>query len=226
MKVLILGDGLLGSELNRQTGWDVLSRKRDGIDFCNPKSYNLDGYDVVINCIACTDTYGKDKEVHWNVNYKGVADLVDACNEKNVKLVHISTDYVYAGSESCASEDTVPIHNNSWYGYTKLLSDGHVQLKSKNYLLIRCGHKPRPFPYDKATMQVGNFDYVDVIAGLIIDLIKSDKSGTFNVGTEKKTMFDLASRTKNVEAINDLPFENMPKDVSMNVDKLNNKKDE
>ena len=32
MKVLILGDGLLGSELHKQTGWDVASRKLGNLD--------------------------------------------------------------------------------------------------------------------------------------------------------------------------------------------------
>ena len=30
---------------------------------------------------------------------------------------------------SSASEEDVPVHNNTWYGYTKLLSDGLVQLR-------------------------------------------------------------------------------------------------
>ena len=49
---LILGDGLLGSELHKQTGWDYISRKKDGIDFTDIDSYKnyiLDYYEV-INC--------------------------------------------------------------------------------------------------------------------------------------------------------------------------------
>jgi hypothetical protein len=30
MKVLVLGDGLLGNEIIKQTNWDYLSRKKDG----------------------------------------------------------------------------------------------------------------------------------------------------------------------------------------------------
>ena len=33
MRVLIIGDGLLGSEIIKQTGWDYISRKKDQIDF-------------------------------------------------------------------------------------------------------------------------------------------------------------------------------------------------
>ena len=32
MEVLVLGDGLLGSEIIKQTGWDYLSHSKDGID--------------------------------------------------------------------------------------------------------------------------------------------------------------------------------------------------
>ena len=47
---LILGDGLLGSELHKQTGWDYISRKKDGIDFTDIDSYKnyiLDYYEVI-----------------------------------------------------------------------------------------------------------------------------------------------------------------------------------
>ena len=53
MKVLVLGDGLLGSEIVRQTGWDYVSRKKDGLDITDYHSLItvvLD-YDIVVNCI-------------------------------------------------------------------------------------------------------------------------------------------------------------------------------
>ena len=76
MNRLILGDGLLGSELIKQTGWDYISRKKDGIDFIVPETYDylISKYDEIINCIAFCDTYNEDKDKHWNVNYKAVAD--------------------------------------------------------------------------------------------------------------------------------------------------------
>ena len=95
--------------------------------------------------------------------------------QNNQKLVHISSDYIYSGSNSNASINDIPIHNQTWYGYTKLLGDAHVQLKANHYLIIRCGHKSKPFIHDKAFEDViGNFDYVDKIAELIIKLINDD----------------------------------------------------
>jgi hypothetical protein len=226
MKVLIVGDGMLGSclkELNPR--WDVLSRKQGGLNINDftfmPK---IKEYDVIINCIAYTNTYDNDRDKHWNVNYEWVDKLVEACNVYNKKLVHISTDYVYANSHSNASEESVPVHHNSWYGYTKLLSDAHVQLKSTNYLLVRCGFKPTPFPYDEApTIMVGNFDYVDTIAEQLTLMIMKSYTGLYNVGTPLKSMYDLAMDTKkDVVKTLVLPVKDMPTDVSMDLAKLKN----
>ena len=217
---LILGDGLLGSELVKQTGWDYISRKKDMMDL-NDMVYfikDVERYDEIINCIAHTDTYDENKDSHWNVNYKFVADLVDACSDK--KLIHISTDYVYSGSEENANEYDIPVHNRTWYGYTKLLSDSYVQLRSNNYLLVRCGHKEYPFKYEKAFTDIkGNFDYVDKIASLIINLIKDDASGIKNVGTELKSMYALAKKSNSNVGKMKCNNELMPKDVSMRIDK-------
>jgi dTDP-4-dehydrorhamnose reductase len=221
--MVILGDGLLGTELIKQLGCSYVSRKKDGIDFDDINTYKhlLESHRIIINCIANTDTYSTDKEAILKTNYEAVVNLVDYCVANNKMLVHISTDYVYSGSESNASEDSVPVHCPTWYAYSKLLADAYIELKLSYSLIIRCSHKPNPFPYPKAiTTQVGNFDYVDVIAEKIVNLIKYGELGIVNVGTEKKTMFDLAVRTAKVEAINTKIHPLMPTDISMDLSLL------
>ena len=217
--VLVLGDGLLGRELINQTNWDYVSRSKDGFDVNHLDEFILSNYDIVINCIAHTDTYTEEREDHWNVNCKFVDELIDYCNEHFIKLIHISTDYVYSNSIPFASENDVPVHCNNWYGYTKLLSDGLIQLRSEDYLLIRCSHKPSPFVYDSAWIDyVGNFDYVDTIATLIVDCVNKDLSGVYNVGTDVKTMFDLANETNVVES--SFTPSHVPNNLSMDLTKL------
>ncbi len=234
MSNLILGYGLLGKELVKQTGWDYKCRE-DGFDLLKS---NLEeeiieyidlphegrvGYSapkVIINCIANTDTYCKDKKPHWDVNYYGVSKLVDFCNKFKIKLVHISTDYIYANSDSYADENTVPVHANNWYSYTKLLADGYVQLKSNNYLIVRCTHKPTPFPYDSAWIdQFGNFEYVDIVVQNLVKLINKDCRGIYNAGTELKSMYDLAKRT-NTNVKPSLKPLNTPGDITMDISKM------
>jgi dTDP-4-dehydrorhamnose reductase len=221
LKVLVLGDGILGSEIVKQTNCNYLSRKKDGISIDNFDEWlhKMSNYDVIINCIANTDTYSDNKESHWDINYKFVELLITFCNETGAKLVHISTDYVYTDSISNASEEDVPVHCRNWYGYTKLLSDGLVQLQSENFLLCRCTHKSRPFPYESAWIdQVGNFDYVDKISDLIIKLIDNGSEGVYNVGTEIKSMYEMASETRDVGKI--LTPTHVPKNQTMDLTKL------
>lgn len=202
-KVLVLGDGLLGSEIVKQTDWEYLSTKQDGIDvvkdFEGLTEMIINNYpDVVVNCIGYTDTYSKERQKHWDINYEFVANLVRFCDTEIIKLVQVSTDYVYGSSEggSAKKETDIPVHQNTWYAYTKLLSDACVQL-NLNHLIFRCSFKPKPFPYEKAYANVrGNFDYVDVIAGQMIELIKEDRQGVWNIGTEFKSVYELAVQTK------------------------------
>jgi len=222
--ILILGDGLLSNSLRELKNIPYISRKKDNIDIRNVESYinYLDGIDIVINCIANTDTYSLNKELHWDINYKAVADLVDICNEKNIKLIHISTDYIYANSNEDAKETDIPVHHKSWYGYTKLIGDAYIELKSNNYLIIRTGHKPYPFPYENATISViGNFDYVHNNAKLILKLIKNECTGIFNIGSEKKTIYQLAIKSvPDIKPVIGLPKKEMPNDISMDLTKL------
>ena len=223
-KILILGDGCLGSELHKQTGWDYISRKKS--PGCEANVFNqwsslLTHYHTIINCIAYTTTFSTEKTQHWDINYKFVSELVDYCNKTNKKLVHISTDYVYTNSKEFASENDVPIHGDNWYSYTKLLADAYIELRSNNYLICRGTHKPKPFPYKKAWInQIGNFDYVDVMAYLIILLINKNIEGIVNIGTESKSMFRLALQTSRPEACFK-PAET-PDNTTMDLLKLNN----
>lgn len=224
MIVLILGLGKLGKEIKNQTGWDSLSRKEDNIDVndFDMWSHKMMSYDVILNCIANTNTYSDNIKEHWDVNYKFVHHLVKFCDETGKKLVHISTDYVYVNSVENVKETDVPVHDRSWYSYTKLIADAHIELISKNYLICRLSHKDRPFQFDKAWEDVKtNADYTDVISSIVIDLIKQDAKGIYNVGTEVKTIYDLAKQTKeNVTPI--LSPSHIPKNVTMDLTKLKN----
>lgn len=232
MKIAILGDGILGSNLHQIMNWDIISRKHDGFDItkselfykylieCHEGVVFTPKYDIIINCIANTNTYGNDKQNHWDVNYKGVANLVDFCNTHSIKLIHISSDYVYTNSIENALETDIPIHGNNWYSYTKLLADAYIELKSNNYLICRGTHKPKPFPYDKAWVnQTGNFDYVDCIATYIIALINTNAVGLYNIGTEVKTIYDLAKKT-NPNVKQAFRPDNVPSNTTMNTNKL------
>lgn len=224
MKILVLGDGLLATEIINQTGWNYVSRKKDAIDIEKVEQWSdlMSDYDTILNCIAFTKTYENNKVDSWKGNVEFVNNLIDFCNLQNKKLIHISTDYIYAGSVPNATEEDVPVHLNTWYGYSKLVGDALVQLRSKDYLICRLSHKPNPFPYDSAWTDIHtNCDSVDVISNLVIKLIISGANGLFNVGTELKSIYDVAKKTNpNVNKINKPTY--VPDDISISVEKLKN----
>ena len=225
-RFLVLGDGLLGTEIVKQTGWDYISRKKDMFDVSTNVAFEpfMRNYTDIINCIAHTKTRDNTKPLHHRLNVVFPKQLSEYCSEFNKKLIHISTDYVYAQSVEFAKETDILVPTHNWYGYSKMLGDNIVRLLADKHLIIRTTFKPNPYPYEYAWNNlVGNFDYVDVISKMIIDLINQDARGVFNVGTEVKNLYDLAKRTNpnvKVDYLEDTT--DRPKNTTMNLDKLNN----
>lgn len=222
MGTAVLGNGLMGSALSGRVSWDNFSRKSHGVEITIPDTYvrHIRNYSQVVNCIGFTKTNYNFKEPAWTVNYQGVITMVDICNQLGIKLIHMSTDYIYANSKENASEDDVPIHYDNWYTYTKVLADAYIQARCNRYLIIRASYKQRPYPWDNAWVNLkGNFDYVDVIADKIIRLVNNNASGIFNVGTEIKTMYDMARKTKPLVTISKDNV--IPSDITMDLSKLN-----
>lgn len=219
MKVLILGDGLLGSELHRQTGWDMVSRKRETLDIDNPEGLGklIKNYDTVINCIAHTQSYSLNQAIHRDINYRFAVSVSNICNNNSVKLIHISTEFVYAKNERPPTEEDIPLPDNTWYAYTKLLADEYIQLCNFNYLICRGLHKPHPFPHQKVWDVRTSGDTVQKMAGIIIELINKKANGVFNIGTGDKYLADLAPFSTLIPAPSHVPW-----DTRMNLTKLNN----
>jgi len=224
MNVLVLGDGLLGSEIVKQTGWNFISRKKDNIDFCNLDSYYeyLYDYDTIFNAIGYTKTYSDEKDVHINTNFKAVIDLVNYCNQTDKKICQISTDYIYANSKENASENDPPANCANWYAYSKMLGDGYVHTMAKKYLLARTSFRPTPFPYPEISIQWGNFDYVSAISSIIIRLINKDACGIFNVGKIVSwNNYEMALETrKDVRIRKNKVFNSIPDDITMDTTKM------
>ena len=146
--------------------------------------------------------------------------MTDITNKLGIKLIHISTEFVYANNEILPTEEDIPYFDHNWYSYTKLLADAYIELECDNYLICRGTHKAYPFPHNKAWVdKIGNFDYVNNMSSLIINLINSKATGIFNVGTEIKSVYNLALKTTEVEPA--LKPEGVPSNTTMNIKKLN-----
>lgn len=221
---LILGDGLLATALIGRTSWPYISRKKDDLEFtnlCKLNSLVPKGTRQIINLIANTNTYSEDISSMFDVNYRAVTELVDFCNQRQIKLVHSSTDYVYENSVSQASEED-KVQPTTVYAMSKALADEYIIKHSNDYLICRGSHKVEPFDYEYAWDNVrGNFDYVDEIVELFYQLITGGATGLYNIGTPVKSMYELAKQT-NPDVIPGKAPDHFPKDVTMDLTKMNN----
>jgi dTDP-4-dehydrorhamnose reductase len=144
-----------------------------------------------------------EREKCFDVNVMGTYRLAKAYS--TVRFAYISSEYAHN-----------PVN---YYSMTKFLGELVANELIEKCLVIRTLFKPNPFPYAKAFEdQYTQGDYVDVIAPLIVDAIfewYGKKSEMVYVGTGRKTMLELARRTKpEVEAcsINDVQGVKLPKD--------------
>jgi 2-polyprenyl-3-methyl-5-hydroxy-6-metoxy-1,4-benzoquinol methylase len=224
MKVLLFGgSGLLGTTLSLK--FDIITPSKSE---CNILDYfKLEKFikktnpDVIINAAAITDNriVELDPTKAIQVNIIGAANLAIICSKIKVRLVYISTDYVYRGNRGNykESDDVFPFNN---YSHTKLGGECSTRLV-KNHLIIRTSFGIE-FKYKKAFVDKWTSkDYVGVIAPMIYEAAISPLTGVLNLGTERKTIYDYVYKTnQNVDpiSIRDQRYFT-PEDTSLNTQK-------
>lgn len=145
--ILVLGaHGMLGQDImnifpkyfDRVTGIDI-----DELNITQEEQIRkkLPAYkpNIVLNSAAYTqvDLCETERETADLINGKAVYSLARVCKEQNVKLVHISTDYVFDGNKEgpyLEDDQTNPINE---YGCSKLKGEQYIQATLENYLIVR-----------------------------------------------------------------------------------------
>ena len=166
------------------------------------------------------DLHDKKINLSIDINIIGTCNLVKECKKFNIKLVYLSTNYVYPGFEGNYTEkDYLLPYNN--YAWSKLGGECAVQMY-KNSLILRICMTEKPFIHKNAFKDlITNFIFHEKVVNLIPKLIK--KKGIINVGGETKSVYDFARRyNKKVNGIMAKEFlgKKIPLNHSMNLKKL------
>jgi dTDP-4-dehydrorhamnose reductase len=160
--------------------------------------------DWVIHCAAirelgyCEENPDEAREV----NLVGTEHIANACVENNVKLMFISSDIIFDGTEERYTEDN-PKSPLNIYGQTKAAAEEAIQhiLPQNQWCIVRLSvlfgqhilnRKPdflefvlnnlrNNEPVKLFTDKYRNFTHIDWAAGTILDLIAKDQTGIFNV---------------------------------------------
>lgn len=158
----------------------------------------------------------KDINKSIQLNIIGTSNIVMACNINKIKLIYISTNYVYPCLKGPYKElDALLPFNN--YGWSKLGAESAVRMY-KNSLIIRVSMTERPFVHNSAfTNVISNFIFHDEFAKSFSKLI--NKKGIINVGGKRQSIYNFAKKfDKNIK-MKKTTIKN--KDQSMNVTRFN-----
>ncbi len=149
--------------------------------------------DLIINCAAFTqvDRAEEEETLARKINSEAVKNLAVVCKNRQAVLIHISTDYVFDGSNNLPyKEDEAPAPLGV-YGRTKLEGEQAVIDSGCDYLIFRTSwlyssfgnnflKTMRRLTAERDTLQVvfdqvGTPTYAADLAGLLLKVIESDR---------------------------------------------------
>jgi dTDP-4-dehydrorhamnose reductase len=241
MNIVCLGRGLVGREFER-SGVTTLGREvidiRDDFNFYSNVVSNselwgkLNEADVIINCIAFTNTKPKtasEFRANLDTNVHLVRDLTEFCDQRGKKLVHISTGDIYGDSQrlrrSKAFKETDSTIVMTEYSAAKYLAEQFIDIEKHIILRPRLVFGSDDLPsnlitklvkYSIFTPYINSFCSARTIAEAAQALINNQVTGVFNIcNTGVTSMLDLA------EAIRD-NFDSGKKINPAEIDSINN----
>jgi dTDP-4-dehydrorhamnose reductase len=144
---LVVGcDGMLGQDLVAALGeapsaHDVTAVDRDVLDIIDPGAClaAVADHDFVVNVAAWTavDEAESQEGSAFAVNAVGAANLARACSAVRVRMVQVSTDYVFAGDATSPYAEDAPLAPRSAYGRTKGAGEWAVKALCPQSWIVR-----------------------------------------------------------------------------------------
>lgn len=231
MKVLITGSkGQLGSQLinilnKGSCELGKIEKDYKSVDIIETNEKNLDITDLelvrkyisrvmpdmVINSAAYTNVDGceSNQDLAFKVNSLGPRNLAVICEQLGVKLIHISTDYVFEGNGNIPYREYDITKPASVYGKTKLLGESYVREFCSKYFIVRTawlyGYNGNNFvktilktAKEKGDLKVvndqrGNPTNAEDLSYHILKLALTDEYGIYHcTGTGECTWYDFA----------------------------------
>lgn len=224
-QILITGSaGKLGNGLANIMD-NIFLGTRENFDFTNLEMMHsfLNQHPTIKTIIHCGALVSPPKvneqvDMAIKTNIIGTALLSSICFQKGIRLVYISTDYVFSGNKGNYTETDELLPQNK-YAWSKLGGEASVQMLD-NFVIIRMSFGPDIFPYKAAFIdQYTSRERLSTIVEKIKNIAISEFKGIIHIGEDRKTVYDYAISlgAKEVEqiSIKDMNVK-MPVDTSLN----------
>jgi len=131
------------AECGGRQGWEVAATDLPELDITDPRAVggelSRQRPEVVINAAAATrvDDLETDPDGALRVNALGPRNLAVACRRLGIKLVHLSTDYVFDGAKPEPYVEWDATGPLSVYGRSKLLGEEWVRQQCPDHFIVR-----------------------------------------------------------------------------------------
>ncbi|MGX8832919.1 dTDP-4-dehydrorhamnose reductase [Amedibacillus sp. YH-ame6] len=209
MKILVTGvKGQLGYDVVNEAykrGIQAVGVDIDEMDITNRSQVHhviCEGeYDAVVHCAAWTavDKAEDMEDVCRKVNAEGTRNIANVCEQLNIPMMYFSTDYVFDGKGETPWNEYDERHPLNVYGQTKYEGELAVE-KLKKHFIIRIawvfGKNGNNFIKTMLRLgkergavsvvddQIGSPTYTFDLAKLVVDMIQTDKFGTYHATNE------------------------------------------
>ena len=225
-KILVTGsDGRFGNILKKFKDKRFIFRNKKELNILSNKSIKNNIKKFKPKTILHLAGLSRPMKIHdkdiiksINLNIVGTCNIVKEASQFGIKIIYLSTSYVYPGKRGNYREDDClkPWNNYSW---SKLGGECAVQMY-KNSLIIRLCMTEKPFIHNKAYANVkSNFMFQEDAAKIILKVL--NKKGILNIGGSSQTIYSFAKKTnKNIKKI--YSKGEFPKRTDMNLSKLRN----
>lgn len=178
MKFLITGaNGQLGTELCKlldEKQLNYIPTDRDVLDITNEEEvttfFNTEQPDVIFHCAAYTAVDAAEdtgKELNYLINDTGSKNVAEAAKKIGAKVIYVSTDYVFDGTEvEGGYKENNSVNPINAYGKAKLLGEEAIQKELDNFYIIRTswvfGEFGKNFVYTMLNLS-NKFDSITVV---------------------------------------------------------------
>ncbi|WP_394524787.1 dTDP-4-dehydrorhamnose reductase [Lacrimispora sp. JR3] len=210
MKVFVTGvKGQLGFDVMnelKKRGHEAVGVDIEEMDITDAESVNrvikAAAPDAVIHCAAYTavDAAEDNEELCRKVNAAGTRAIAKVCRELDIKMMYISTDYVFNGQGTRPWEPDDKREPLNVYGQTKYEGELAIEETLEKYFTVRIawvfGINGKNFIKtmlnlgkirDKLTVvadQIGSPTYTYDLARLLVDMIETEKYGRYHATNE------------------------------------------
>jgi dTDP-4-dehydrorhamnose reductase len=146
MKIVVLGaGGRLGAALMREfrPKYEVVGFNHAQLDLSNleglREKMGATTFDALINAAAFTnvDACETERDRAFRINAEAPGILAEICNEKDAKLIHFSTDYVFDGQKRAPYTEDDQANPISAYGESKVAGEKNVLAVADGHLVVR-----------------------------------------------------------------------------------------